>query len=957
MNIKVVACGVFEPELLHLVGETDSDITLVMLDAGLHATPDLLRLQAQEQIDAAVGHGYDGIVLGYGLCGRGTSGLLARDTPVIIPRVHDCMTLFMGSREEYRRQFSKHPGTFYTTPGWYEKKSIAEEPLRKRVRSTDDVRSDARFGELAAKYGEANAEHIIYFFESWQRNYTRAAFIDTGVGERDRYARYAKDMAEDFGWTYEELQGDISLLEDLLAGKWDDERTLVLRPGQRSVLSGDERIFDAVDVQTAGGAVCCNASASAPVKPVDRSTRAHVVLLEPEAIDDPSDDTGAGDEPETGPDHLIGLGIDAGGTYTDCVLYDLQTENVLAKSKALTTRQDLMIGINEALDRLNVDAPERIRLVALSTTLATNSIVESKGGLPGAIIMCSAVARGVDIDWQPVRVVSGQMSISGQELEVPDREEIETAIDEMLAAGVDAFAVSGYASVKNPDHELFIREIIRSRCDLPVVCGHELSSRLNFLNRANTAILNARLMPVVRELLDAVAQSLDSRGVDGTLMIVKGDGALINRQTALERPIETILSGPAASVSGAKHLTGLTDAIILDMGGTTTDAAMIDDGLVRISPDGARVGGWRTSVEAADISTVGLGGDSHLDFTSDRKLLVGPRRVIPLAYLANQHPEVREMLAAIEPSTQTERSRASALDFFVLVRGGADDNLNERERAITSALRNGPLSRGILATRAGVQAASLLRTERLEELGIVQRSALTPTDILHVTGEFCAWDRHAAAEGLRLFSELCGADPTVMIERVRAAVVERLAGQIIAAEMPGACGSDPEQWSPFLRSLFRPEQSDRLTLSLRYDRPIIAIGAPVKPFFPQVGEHLGAEVVIPRHAEVANAIGAIASEVVVRERAVVRPGEIVNYVVHTRTGRTEYDDLEAAIESAKHQTASLARERATYSGARSEQVRHAVDERRAFSAEGDEVLIEVLVETTVSGKPELKAAT
>jgi N-methylhydantoinase A/oxoprolinase/acetone carboxylase beta subunit len=955
VKLKVVACGVFEPELAHLIADCPHQIDLVLLDAGLHSVPNTLRTETQAVIDASVGQGYEAIVLGYGLCGRGTSSLIARDCRVVIPRVHDCMTLFLGSREEYRRQFARHPGTFYTTPGWYEKKSLGAADERKSTR-IEDVRQDSRFPELAGKYGDANAEYIIYFHDSWKRNYTRAAFIDTGAGTREQYEGYARQMAEDFGWQYERLEGSVALLADVLAGRWDSERILVLQPGQRSLLTGDERIFTAVDVRpVTGDGSPVTAGNEAPPCPgglqgAGEDSGGPCAVCRQASVVRPSR------LPVT--DHqspaVIGLGIDAGGTYTDCVVYDLQGESVVAKAKALTTHHDLMLGINEALDRLALDHPERVRVAALSTTLATNSIVEGKGGRPGAIIMCSAVGAAPAIDWQPLRVVSGAMSITGLELAPPDRDEIERVVDELLAAGIDAFAVSGYASVANPAHELIVKQIIRERTDLPIVCGHELSSRLNYVSRANTAILNARLLPVVARLIDSVETSLASRGVQALLMIVKGDGSLISRKVALERPIETVLSGPAASVAGAKHLTGLQDAIVMDMGGTTTDTALVEDGLVTVSPEGARVGGWRTSVEAADISTIGLGGDSYLSFSEDRKLLIGPRRVIPLAYLAERHPEVRRSLLGIDAALVLERGTPGVLDFFVLGREDYVGTLDPFEARAVAALRGGPLSRHALSRRLGLVSPILLRFTRLEELGVIQRAALTPTDLLHVTGEFHAWDAEAAEHALGVFAALYGATPREMIGRVRRGIVERLAGQIINKELPGACPDDPAAWPPLLRSAF--EGNGRLRASLKYSRPIIAIGAPVEPFFPPVAEHLGAQVVIPEHADVANAIGAITSEVVVRERAVVRPGEIINYVVHSRAGRDEYEDLPSAVESAKEHTATLALERALLAGTDSREVKHLVRERRAFTAEGDEMLVEVIVEATVAGRPELQTA-
>jgi len=159
-------------------------------------------------------------------------------------------------------------------------------------------------------------------------------------------------------------------------------------------------------------------------------------------------------------------------------------------------------------------------------------------------------------------------------------------------------------------------------CDLPVVCGHELSVRLNYVERANSAVLNARLLPLIKELLQAAGESLRQRGIDATLMVVKGDGTLISEQVACQRPVETILSGPAASVNGAQVLTGQKQAVVVDIGGTTTDTAMLENGTIRISERGASVAGWRTAVDAAKLTTIGLGGDSHLDFTADRKLVL-----------------------------------------------------------------------------------------------------------------------------------------------------------------------------------------------------------------------------------------------------------------------------------------------------------------------------------------------
>ena len=356
MRLKVVGCGVFEPELTALVPQSPHQIELDLVDAGLHAEPDRLRREAQESIDGS--QGCDAVVLIYGLCGRGTDGLVARSAPVVLPRVHDCFSLFLGSRAEYRRQFKRHPGTFYVTAGWYEHKiaprgRAPSESLGRSPRHDDDP----RFREWADKYGEQNAQAIIEFYDSWQRNYTRAAFIDTGLEQREAYEAFARDMAREFGWEYARLQGHTQLLEALLGGEWDRPDILVLSPGERSKATGDDRVLTSIQSALAAPAL---------VRPVPATTSPESVLVQRRPV------PGA-----------LGLGIDAGGTFTDCALIDFGSGKVLAKAKAPTTHRQLLLGVEAALDKLQLQQPEQISLVALSTTLATNAIAEDKGGCPG----------------------------------------------------------------------------------------------------------------------------------------------------------------------------------------------------------------------------------------------------------------------------------------------------------------------------------------------------------------------------------------------------------------------------------------------------------------------------------------------------------------------------------------------------------------------------------------------
>ncbi len=318
------------------------------------------------------------------------------------------------------------------------------------------------------------------------------------------------------------------------------------------------------------------------------------------------------------------LGIDTGGTYTDAVLYDEEAaapgaaSGVIAKAKALTTHHDLSIGIAAAMDAVVARGPAApIGLVSLSTTLATNALVEGRGGRICLILIGfdqAALARAglaETLGRDPVAFVTGGHDATGARQAPLDRAGLAAAVD-AHAPAVDAFAVVAWFGTRNPEDEIAARDIVSKASGLPVTCGHDLSAALNAPRRAVTAALNARLTGMISDLISATQAILTQRGISAPLMLVRGDGSLVAAGFARARPIETILSGPAASLVGAGHLTGLPDALVSDIGGTTTDIGLIGGTRPAVAADGARVGGHHTMVEAVDMATHGLGGDSEV---------------------------------------------------------------------------------------------------------------------------------------------------------------------------------------------------------------------------------------------------------------------------------------------------------------------------------------------------------
>jgi N-methylhydantoinase A/oxoprolinase/acetone carboxylase beta subunit len=407
----------------------------------------------------------------------------------------------------------------------------------------------------------------------------------------------------------------------------------------------------------------------------------------------------------------IALGIDTGGTYTDAALVDQDTGRVLGAAKALTTRHDLSIGIGQAVQAVlersthgagAVSAAD-VELVGLSTTLATNAIVEGQGG-PVCLLLIGydpslieRYGRQKDLVTDDVVYLRGGHDAAGNQVAPLDESAARAAILSRRDQA-EAFAISGYFGVRNPAHELRVRELVEELTApygpdgqaLPVTCGHELTSRLDAVRRATTVALNASLIPLLRELISTVRHTLDDLGVAAPLMIVKGDGSLVRAEWAMQRPVETILSGPAASVVGAWHLGGRQDVWVVDVGGTTTDIAVLRKGRPRLNPEGARVGRWRTMIEAADVHTVGLGGDSHVRLDGNRfpgsgGMTIGPRRVVPLCLLAAEYPRVMAELKRqlVVPGREGLKGQ------FVLALRRSTDRLPGSDAALVRRLSGG----------------------------------------------------------------------------------------------------------------------------------------------------------------------------------------------------------------------------------------------------------------------------
>jgi N-methylhydantoinase A/oxoprolinase/acetone carboxylase beta subunit len=660
------------------------------------------------------------------------------------------------------------------------------------------------------------------------------------------------------------------------------------------------------------------------------------------------------------------IGLDTGGTYTDAVALE-GGRRVIASAKALTTHWDLSLGLGAALrsvlNTLPEGARQHISLVSVSTTLATNAVVENRFSPICAILVGfnDRMAAETGIEKQLGGVVvraRGGHDPTGMEEAPLDEAAIEAAVRD-FGQRVEAFAVAAQFSVRNPEHELRARELIRALCGKPVTCSHELSAQLNAPKRALTAALNARLVPHIRHLLEAVGQTLEREAVGAPLMVVKGDGTLMRASVAIDYPIETVLSGPAASVVGAAFLTGLKDFAVADMGGTTTDVAIIMDERPVVRADGAVIGGWRTMVQAIDVHTSGLGGDSEVHFDREARLQVGPRRVMPLSLLAHQFPEV---LADLAPLAAAERLPPFAGQFGHRNPGReAGPDLDRLELRVWEALGTTPRRLDQVARTS--QGAEALR--RLVDRGLATLAGFTPSDALHVLGRQEGWSRDASRLGAAILATeernvtaRKGKDsPETLSERVHEIVIRQAARVVLESTLAQDPGIEPHngRWGPLGilidRVVAGTPVSKLLDAQPRLANPLVAIGAPAAVFYPEVARRLGAQLVVPEHAAVCNAVGAVVGVVSETVDILVNQPQWQVFRVHDPAGIRDFAAAEEAIAAAKDVARELALAAARRAGATDPHVETSLTERRAASTSSDTYLAEAVVRARATGRP------
>jgi len=499
-----------------------------------------------------------------------------------------------------------------------------------------------------------------------------------------------------------------------------------------------------------------------------------------------------------------------------------------------------------------------------------------------------------------------------------------------------------------------------------VTCGHELATSLGAPRRALTASLNARMIPFIQDLIQAVRDILQQLNIQAPLMIVKGDGSIVNADTALVHPVTTILSGPAASVIGACALSGSRNAIIADMGGTTTDIAIVTNGQPELASEGARVGDWQPMVETVKVYSIGLGGDSEVRFYGG-SIALGPRRVVPLSLLALQYPKVLKRLQAHLDDGPTPRHNR-----FVTRLESNQALINQFtpiEHQAWEMLEHGPAEMETLVFENQDVAKALARLERK---GMVIYSGFTPSDAAHVLGHNSHW----SVEGAKLASQIWARqmrhlygfgswekgnsqEPaqrvfTLMNDAICQTLLEaglhqeNLLNEARSRNLAGLMGK------LILKNGEKDDDNALFGINFGKSHSLVAVGAPAATYYPLAAKSLSLDLILPQYGHVANAVGAVMGSVVQRSEIIItQPTQGIFRIFH---GATPFDctNLDDALNQAESIVKEQSHHLAKSAGAGEVEITIRHDNKHVTSELDGDLFVEGKVIAVATGKPVLE---
>jgi N-methylhydantoinase A/oxoprolinase/acetone carboxylase beta subunit len=600
------------------------------------------------------------------------------------------------------------------------------------------------------------------------------------------------------------------------------------------------------------------------------------------------------------------LGIDAGGTFTDLALVTERDSRVIACAKIPTRAFDMAGTIEKGLDLiLRQIEPDWVKAVNLATTHATNAIVEGKlrqsalvliGYSADSVLKFEREKRfGADLVYQ----VGGGHDARGDEAEPFDEEGFNKLCDDMLRK-VESVALSSFFSVRNPSHELRAKEIVLARSPKThVTCGHELASDLDAFKRATTAALNAGLIPIIINFLDSVEKMCKAKGLNAPITVVRGDGTLVGVGWARAHPIETVLSGPAASAVGAGFLAGARifehPSCVVDMGGTTTDIIYLDrSGRPAVGACGTTIGGHKTLVKSIDIYTFGLGGDSRVRLDAVRKLRIGPGRVRPICSAADEFPKIKDMLRNLA-SDETQQEPLVVFETTGAFRG----DLTDFEKRTLDRLKSGPNTLQAIAEKEQSFYLTALYVDKMEQKGLVSYAGFTPTDALHVLGRLGKWDAEASHIAARILAPDKKEPPQYMCGQICREAARLAAKNILRKNLIDRLGGlkDGGEGDRIIDLALSENEESVVKPDIKAN--LIGVGAPAWAFVRGAGRMLSQDTLVPENASVAGAAGAAVGTFSQRYAILISPLPNGLHRSHLPVGVKDFECLEEAVEQSE----------------------------------------------------------
>ncbi|HCY85465.1 MAG TPA: hydantoinase [Desulfobacteraceae bacterium] len=351
------------------------------------------------------------------------------------------------------------------------------------------------------------------------------------------------------------------------------------------------------------------------------------------------------------------LGLDVGGTHTDAVL--LSTNGIEAAVKVPTEPENLFNSVLSGFSKLLEGRdPKQVERVVISTTLTTNAIIEQK---MAPVAMVVSAGPGINPEFyrtgEHYYAVSGSINHRGREKAPVNEMQIQDIAKEIKKAGIEYVGVVSKFCVRNPSHEILIRRILNKHVK-KVFLGHHVSGNLNFPRRIATTHLNAAVFSLHKNFFEAVEKSLEEKGITVPIQILKADGGTMSLAASMHFPAQTVLSGPAASIMGAiPYAPEGQDAIVLDIGGTTTDIAFLVDKTPLLEPVGIRRGQYKSLIRSLRTDSKGIGGDSALRI-KDGKLTIGPDREGPAMAFGGPCPTPTDALVVLGLMNEGDTQKA-----------------------------------------------------------------------------------------------------------------------------------------------------------------------------------------------------------------------------------------------------------------------------------------------------------